>query len=62
MLCRIPSIPGDYPALYSNLYEAITTNDPSKLAIKPEEAVVVLKLIELAKKSSREAQVMNVDF
>jgi scyllo-inositol 2-dehydrogenase (NADP+) len=53
---------GDYPALYANLYDAITANDPSRLAVKPDEAVIVLKLIELAQKSSHEGQVLIVDF
>ena len=60
LLRRVKSEAGNYPALYSNLYDAITSKDPGRLAVKPEEAVEVLRLIELGVRSSREGRVLDV--
>ena len=57
---RYESVPGNAPGLYENLYEVLVSGDRSKLAVKPEEAVDVLRLIELGKKSSLEGRVILV--
>ncbi len=57
---RYESLPGDAPELYRNLYEVIRSGDRSKLAVKPEETVNVLKLIELVKRSSEEGKIIPV--
>jgi predicted dehydrogenase len=46
--------------LYTNLHEAISSRDSSKLEVKAEQAVDVLRLIELGLQSSREGRIMHV--
>lgn len=48
---RVPSERGDYLSFYKNLYRAIRLGDP--LAVKPEEAVAVIRLIECCYESNR---------
>lgn len=55
---RVRSVPGDWPALYENLYDAIATRDASRLAVKEEEYVDVIRLIELGLQSSAEGRVL----
>jgi predicted dehydrogenase len=57
---RYKSEPGNYPALYTNLHEAIASMNPDRLAVKPEETIEVLRLIELGGQSSREGKVLDV--
>ncbi len=57
---RLESEHGDWPELYRNLYEVMTTGDRTKLAVKPEETVDVLKLIELGKRSSIKGRIIPV--
>lgn len=54
----IATLPGDYPAFYHNLYEAI--REGKSLAVKPEEAALVIELIELAMKSSNERRTLEL--
>lgn len=60
MHVRHPSEPGNGPYLYTNLYEAIRSNDPAKLEVKAEQAVDVLRLIELGLQSSKEGRIVRV--
>jgi len=48
---RIETIPGNYLGFYQNLYEVIREGKP--LAVKPEQARDVIKLIEAAYESNR---------
>lgn len=57
---RYESVPGDAPEIYPNLYGAIRKGDRGRLAVKPEETVDVLKLIELGKRSSQEGRIIPV--
>ncbi len=57
---RYESLPGDWPKLYRNLHGVIVSGDRSKLAVKPEETVDVLKLIDLGNRSSKEGRVIPV--
>ena len=58
---RYPSEQGEYNALYANLYEVIISGDKSKLIVKPEQAIDVLRLIELGQKAAREERVVRVN-
>ncbi len=49
---RVRTLAGDYPAFYRNLYEVIR-NDAA-LQVKPEEATLVISVIEAAMRSQRE--------
>jgi scyllo-inositol 2-dehydrogenase (NADP+) len=47
-----PTLPGCYPAYYTNVYRAIVGEE--ELVVKPEQAREVIRLIELAQQSDRE--------
>ena len=51
-----PTLPGDYSAYYDNIHAAITEGAP--LEVRPEEARDVIRIIEAAYTSSREARVV----
>ncbi|MGB0525656.1 MAG: Gfo/Idh/MocA family oxidoreductase [Flammeovirgaceae bacterium] len=53
---RIESEAGNYGLFYQNLYQAITKNHP--LAVSPESARVVIKVIELAIQSHQSRKVI----
>ncbi|MEX0646636.1 MAG: oxidoreductase [Balneolaceae bacterium] len=53
---KIKTLPGSYLSFYNNLADAILNNKPH--AVKAEEAAQVIKLIELAKESSRQKKVL----
>ena len=54
---NIETLPGDYPGFYNNLYEVI--REGKELAVKPEEAALVIELIELAIQSSNEGRTVR---
>ena len=49
---------GDYPAFYENIYKAITAGE--ELAVKPEEARDVIRIIEAALRSQAEGRKVEV--
>ncbi len=49
---RMETIPGNYHAFYDNLYEAV--REGKELAVKPEEALNVIRIIEGAIRSNRD--------
>jgi predicted dehydrogenase len=51
---------GWYPAIYESMYDAIASGDASRLAVKPEQAIWTMRLIELGNTSSREGRVIDV--
>ncbi len=53
-----PTLPGNYLAFYDNLYGAVLYGD--SLAVPPEEALQVIRIIEAAYLSSREARVVTL--
>ncbi len=55
---KIETIPGNYPAFYDNIYKAV--RDGQSLAVKPKEALNVIKVIEAAVRSSREDKVVTL--
>ncbi len=56
---RIETIPGNYQAFYDNLYYAI--REEQELAVKPEEALDVVRIIEAAIRSNREGKVVTLN-
>ncbi len=52
------SLPGNYPFFYQNLYEVIS--EGKELAVKPQEALDVIKIIKAAEKSNRERCVVKL--
>ena len=57
---RIPTEPGDYRGFYSNVRDAILGT--AQLAVSPEDAFQVIKLLEMARESSREGEQLMVQF
>ncbi|WWC67565.1 uncharacterized protein I206_101474 [Kwoniella pini CBS 10737] len=55
----VQAVSGDYIGLYKNLYDTINSGDRGKLAVKREEVLSVLRIIELARKSSEEGKVLS---
>lgn len=56
----VETIPGDYAAFYSNIYRAIRKGEP--LAVKPEDAVKVIRLISRCYESAAEKRALRCDF
>jgi scyllo-inositol 2-dehydrogenase (NADP+) len=54
---RIPTEKGNYQAFYNNLSEAIRNGQP--LAVKPQEARNVIRILELAIESNREKRTID---
>src|SRR5690606_34702994 len=48
-IAYVESEKGDYPAFYRNVRDAVRGDNP--LIVKPEEAMEVIRIIELAEKS-----------
>jgi len=57
---RVPTEKGDYTLWYKNVGEAILAKDPSKLAVKPEQGLAVIRAIELVYESSRTGKSIKV--
>ena len=57
---KYPSQAGDYPAYYDNVARAIAGE--GELAVKPEQARIVIRLIELAQESNQEKRVVACAF
>ncbi|MDN3668965.1 oxidoreductase [Echinicola jeungdonensis] len=49
-----PTLPGDYTRYYKNIAKAI--NGEEELKVKPEEAILSMKIIEAAQKSNQEGR------
>jgi predicted dehydrogenase len=56
---RIETEPGNYMGFYNNVYDVLTRG--AELAVKPDEARDVIRIIELAFESSRKKQNIEVD-
>ena len=54
-----PTLAGCYPEYYKNIYGAITGKE--ELAVKPEQAREIIRLIELAGQSAREKRWVPVN-
>ena len=55
---KYPTLAGRYPEYYNNVYRAITGQE--ELAVKPEQAREVIRLIELAQQSSVERRMIPI--
>jgi len=58
-LGKVRTQPGSYQSYYQNIYDHIVGGE--ELAVKPEEARLAIRLIELARKSSDEKRVIEID-
>jgi len=56
---KIPTKAGNYMAFYENLHKAI--REGASLAVRPEEARNVIRIIEAAYLSSREKRVVGIE-
>lgn len=56
---RVQTLPGDYRGYYQNVSEAI--HGLADLAVKPEQAKLAIRLIELGRQSSREQRTVQVE-
>ncbi|SHM75457.1 oxidoreductase [Gracilibacillus kekensis] len=56
---KVETVAGAYQAYYQNIYETIT--GCADLDVKPEEAAMAIRLIELAHKSNREGRTIEVE-
>ncbi|HUI91063.1 MAG TPA: oxidoreductase [Chitinivibrionales bacterium] len=54
----VETVPGRYQAFYENVRDAIVNGAP--LSVKPEQALNVIRIIELAIESSREAKTVEM--
>jgi scyllo-inositol 2-dehydrogenase (NADP+) len=57
---RLPTLPGDYREIYRNLRDAIATDAP--LAVEPVDAWRTLRILELARESSRRRSAVPCDW
>ncbi len=55
---KIETIPGDYLGFYQNIYEVIRHG--KELIVKPEQALLVIQLIEAAMKSNQEHRTIEL--
>ena len=56
---KYPTLAGCYPEYYKNIYRAIVGKE--ELAVKPEQAREVIRLIELAEQSAKEQRALAVN-
>jgi predicted dehydrogenase len=56
---KLETIPGNYHAFYDNLYQAIRSG--KDLAVKPQEAIDIIRIIEAAQKSNKLKKVVIFD-
>ena len=55
---KIETFPGNYMAFYNNVYDAIVKG--TELAVKPQEAINIIKIIEAAFESSKNKKVIEL--
>jgi predicted dehydrogenase len=55
---EVPSLPGDYPAYYAALRDAILGRGPNP--VPPEQAIQVMGLIELGRHSFEQRRTLDV--
>lgn len=56
---KVETVPGDYAGYYRNVAAAIRGDEP--LAVKPEQVVKLMKVLELARESNRQGCWLPVD-
>jgi len=57
---RLQTVPGDYPAIYENLAEAINKGDQSVFEINAEQAALNIRIIEAGFQSSKEGRYIDI--
>jgi predicted dehydrogenase len=57
---RLQTVPGDYPAIYENLAEAIKKGDQSVFKVSPEQAALNIRIIEAGFQSSKEGRYIDI--
>jgi scyllo-inositol 2-dehydrogenase (NADP+) len=57
---QVETRPGDYRLFYANVRDAI--NGAAELAVKPEDGYRAVKLLEMARESSRDQRTLPVEF
>jgi scyllo-inositol 2-dehydrogenase (NADP+) len=55
---KYPTLPGSYPSYYANIARALRGEE--ELAVKPEQARDVIRLIELAEQSNAEKRIISL--
>jgi predicted dehydrogenase len=55
---KVETLPGNYMAFYDNLYNCIARS--GKIAVKPEEAANVIRIIEAAQHSDTEGRTVRL--
>ena len=55
---KVETLPGNYMAFYDNLYDCIAHS--GEIAVKPEEGLNVIRIIEAAKKSDAEGRTVPI--
>jgi scyllo-inositol 2-dehydrogenase (NADP+) len=55
---KVETLPGNYLGYYQNLYEAV--REKKELAVKPEQSLLVIQLIEAAMKSNVEKRAIDL--
>jgi scyllo-inositol 2-dehydrogenase (NADP+) len=55
---KVETLPGNYMAFYNNLYDCIARS--GEIAVKPEEATDVIRIIEAAQKSDTEGRTVRL--
>lgn len=60
MLFRLQTVPGDYPAIYENLADAIRKGDQSVFQVSSEQAVLNIRIIEAGFQSSKEGRYIDI--
>jgi scyllo-inositol 2-dehydrogenase (NADP+) len=55
---KVETIAGNYQAFYDNLYDSVLLG--KELAVKPEEALNVIRVIEAALQSNKEGRRINL--
>lgn len=55
---KVETIPGNYSAFYDNVFDGITKG--IELAVKPEEAAIVIRIIDAARRSSQQRQTIGI--
>ncbi|GJN90125.1 hypothetical protein Rhopal_003124-T1 [Rhodotorula paludigena] len=56
----ITSHPGSYRSWFENVGAALQARDPSQLIVQPEQAALVIKVLELAAQSSQEGRTLDL--
>ncbi|MFC4778935.1 oxidoreductase [Paenibacillus sp. GCM10023252] len=57
---RVATLPGSYAAYYQNIYEHIRNG--AELAVKPQQARMTIRLVELALQSAAERRMIEIDY